>query len=89
VNTLLDYVVWYPNDGIVYRARNMVLCTHADAGYLNKTNSRSPAGAHIYLSEDDPIPILNGAVLAIATIIKFVMASAAEAKLGPPQANPN
>jgi hypothetical protein len=81
VNNLLYYATWYPNDGIVYRASNMVLCAHADAGYLDKTNSRSRAGAHIYLSEDNPIPRLNGAVLMIATIIKFVMASAAQAKL--------
>jgi hypothetical protein len=37
VETLLNYVTTYPNKGIVYRARDMVLCTHADAGYLNKT----------------------------------------------------
>ena len=31
--------------------------------------------------EDDPIPRLNGTVLTIATIIKFVLALAAEAEL--------
>ncbi len=36
VETLLNYLAMYPNDGIVYRASNMVLCTHADAGYLNE-----------------------------------------------------
>jgi hypothetical protein len=81
VHTLLDYVATYPNDGIVYRASDMLLCAHADAGYLNESKSRSRAGAHIYLSEDDPIPRFNGAVLTIATIIKFVMALAAEAEL--------
>jgi hypothetical protein len=81
LSTLLDYVATYPNDGIVYRASDMVLCAHADASYLNETKSCSRAGAHIYLSEDDPIPCLNGAVLTIATIIKFVMALAAEAEL--------
>ncbi len=65
VHTLLDYVATYPNDGIVYRASDMVPHAHADAGYLNKTKSRSRAGAHIYLSEDDPIPRFNGAVLTI------------------------
>jgi hypothetical protein len=40
VHTLLDYVATYPNDGIVYRASNMVLCGHADAGYLNETKSQ-------------------------------------------------
>jgi hypothetical protein len=81
VHTLLHYVATYPNDGIVYRASDMVLCAHADASYLNETKSRSRAGAHIYLSEDDPIPCFNGTVLTIATIIKFVMALAAKAEL--------
>ena len=44
VHTLLDYVARYPNDGIVYRASDMVLCAHADASYLNK-KSCSRAGA--------------------------------------------
>ena len=52
-----------------------------DASYLNKTKSHGRAGAHIYLSEDDQIPCLNDAVSTVATIIKFVMASAAEAEL--------
>ena len=39
VHTLLDYVATYPNDGIVYRASDMVLYAHADAGYLNETKS--------------------------------------------------
>ncbi len=47
IHTLLDYVAMYPSYGIVYRASNMVLCAHADAGYLNKTKSCSRAGAHI------------------------------------------
>jgi hypothetical protein len=37
VKMLLNYVATYPNDGTVYRASDMVLCAHADAGYLNKT----------------------------------------------------
>jgi hypothetical protein len=78
---LLNYVATYPNDGIVYRASDMVLCTHADAGYLNETRSCSRAGAHMYLSEDNPTPRFNVAVLTIAAIIKFVMALAAKAEL--------
>jgi hypothetical protein len=34
---LLNYVATYPNDGIVYKESDMVLCAHADTGYLNKT----------------------------------------------------
>jgi hypothetical protein len=49
VHLLLDYVATYPNDGIVYRASDMILCAHADAGFLNETNARSRTGAHISL----------------------------------------
>jgi hypothetical protein len=76
VGLLLDYVATYPNNSIVYQASNMILCAHGYAGFLKETNSRSRAGAHICLSEDDPFPRFNGAVLSIAQIIKFVMASA-------------
>jgi hypothetical protein len=58
----------------------MILCAHADAGFLNESRSRSRAGAHIYLSENDPFPCFNGPILSISQIIKFAMASA-EAKL--------
>jgi hypothetical protein len=53
VNLLLDYVATYSNDGIVYRASDMILCARIDAGFLNESQSRSPAGAHIYLSENE------------------------------------
>jgi hypothetical protein len=75
---LLDYVATYPNDGIVYCASDMILCAHSDVGFLNELQSWSQAGAHIFLSEDVPYPCFNSAVLPIAQIIKFVMASAAE-----------
>ncbi len=81
VHLLLDYVATYPSDGIVYQSSNMILCAHTDAGFLNETNSRSHTGAHIYLSENDPFPRFNRAVLSIAQIIKFVMAFAAKAEL--------
>ncbi len=56
----------------------MILCAHSDAGFLNESQSHSRAGAHIFLSENDPYPRFNGAVLSIVQIIKFVMASAAK-----------
>jgi hypothetical protein len=34
----------------------MILCAHADAGFLNETNARSRAGAHIFLLENNPFP---------------------------------
>ena len=59
----------------------MVLAGHSDATYLNVRKARIRAGAHIIISEDTPVPISNGPVLTVAQIIKFVMSSAAEAKI--------
>jgi hypothetical protein len=59
----------------------MILCAHSDAGFLNELQPWSQAGAHIFLLEDVPYPRFNGAVLSIAQIIKFVMASAAKSEL--------
>ena len=56
VDLLLDYVATYPNNGIDYHASDMILCAHADAGFLKETHSRSRLGAHAYLSEDDLFP---------------------------------
>ena len=76
---MLDYLATYPNDGIMYRASNMILAAHSDACFRNESKGRSQAGAHIFLSEDDPIPRWNGPILSIAQVIKLVMNSAAEA----------
>ena len=59
----------------------MILSAHSDAAYLNVPRARSCAGTHIMLSENTPVPSLNGPVLTIAQIIKNVMSSAAEAEL--------
>jgi hypothetical protein len=80
VNLLLDCVATYPNDGIVYHASDVILCAHTAAGFLNKTNSRSRMDSHIYLSENNPFLQFNGAILSIAQIIKFVMASATKSE---------
>ena len=76
---LLDYVATYPNDGILFRNSDMILAVHEDAGFLNESRARSRAGAHIFLSENEPKPKINGPILTIAKIIKTVMTSAAEA----------
>jgi hypothetical protein len=81
VHLLLDYVATYPSNGIIYQVSDMVLCAHLDAGFLNKTNSCSSAGAHIFLSENEPFLRFNGAILSIAQIINFVLASAAKSEL--------
>ena len=81
IEQLLDYVATYPNDGILIRKSDMILEAHADAGFLNESIARSRAGTHIFLSENEPKPKLNGPILTISQIIKTVMASAAEAEM--------
>ncbi len=40
MNQLLDYLAAYPDDCITYPASDMILCTHANAGFHNKTKGR-------------------------------------------------
>ena len=81
IHQLLDYCAIYPDDGILYRASNMVLAGYADAGFNNETRSRSRVGAHIFLSENESIPWWNCPVLTIAQMMKYVVSSAAEAEM--------
>jgi hypothetical protein len=82
MNQLLDYLATYPDNGTAYCASDMILCTHANADFHNESKGRSLASAHIFVSKNDPFPKHNGPVLSISQIMKFVMSSAAEAKLG-------
>ena len=66
IEQLMDYVATYPDDGILFRKSDMILAAHAEAGFLNESKSRSRVGAHIFLSENEPKPKLNGPVLTIA-----------------------
>ena len=63
----------------------MILNVHSDASYLSAINAKSRAAGHFFLGwqPDDKRPIrLNGPIRTLCTILKFVAASAAEAKLG-------
>ena len=73
VNQMLEYLATYPNDGIVYQASDMILAAHSDAGFHNESKGRSRAGAHIFLSEDNPIPRWNGPILSISQVIKVCL----------------
>ena len=63
----------------------MVLNVHSDASYLSETRAQSRVGGYYLLGsnpkENEPIQ-LNGNVYTLSTILKFVVASAAEAELG-------
>jgi hypothetical protein len=82
VKQLFDYVSTQEEAIITYKASDMILSIHSDAGYCNKKKARSQAGGHFYLSNNDPTPLNNRAILTVATIMKNVMSSAAEAELG-------
>jgi hypothetical protein len=78
----LDYAATQEPAVLTYRASDMKLAIHSDAGYLNESNARSRAGGHHFLSEDVANPPDNGPIYNEASIIKGVMSSAAEAELG-------
>ena len=60
----------------------MILTAHSDACFNNETKSRSRAGAHMFLSENEHITCWNGPILTISQIMKYVLSSAAEAEIG-------
>jgi len=84
IEQLLDYCHTHPDATIRYYASDMILQIHADAAYLVEQQARSRAGGHYFLGSTpiagEPIK-LNGAVHTLCTIIKQVVASAAEAEL--------
>jgi hypothetical protein len=60
----------------------MALAVYSDASYLSKPMARSCVGGHFFCSSNIDNPSDNGPVLNISKILKAVMSSAAEAKLG-------
>jgi hypothetical protein len=78
----LDYMASQDETILTYKASNMVLAIHSNASSLSKPNARSRAGGHMFMSTNGDIPPNNGAILNISQIIRAVMSSAAEAKLG-------
>jgi hypothetical protein len=78
----LDYAATHPDAIVSYNASNMVLAAHSDALYLSKSNARSRAGGHFFMSSDTETPHNDGAVMTISQIIKVALSSAAEAEVG-------
>jgi hypothetical protein len=78
----LDYAALQEDAIVTYWASNMKLAIHSNASYLSEPKARSRAGGHMFMAGTEEIPMNNGAVLNILQIIKAVMSSTAEAKLG-------
>jgi hypothetical protein len=60
----------------------MILYIHSDAYYLSESESRSRAGGIAFLSSPEIPAPLNGAIHVHSSIMKMVLASAAEAEVG-------
>jgi hypothetical protein len=82
VQQFLDYATTKEPAVTTYRAIDMVLAIHSDAGYLNEEGARRCAGGHHFLSKNIVTPSNNGAIYNEASMIKSVMPSAAKAKIG-------
>jgi hypothetical protein len=81
----LDYLATHPAATVRFHASKIVLNIHSDASYLLAANTHSCASRHFFMGwhPDPSKPIkLSGAFFTLCAILHFVVASAAEAKLG-------
>jgi hypothetical protein len=82
-NQLLDYLATHPDAAIRYHASDMIVHIHSDASYLSVSNAQSRLGGLFFLGNKSPEQdTLNGSMLNVASIIKNVVASAAESEVG-------
>jgi hypothetical protein len=83
MNQLLDYMATHVDATIRYHASAMILHIHSDASYLSVSNARSRLGGLFLLGNNPPEQdTLNGSILNVASVIKNVVASAAESEVG-------
>ena len=82
---LLNYLATHPDATIWFRASDMILNVHSDASYLSEKEAHSRPCGHFFMGwspkDGDPIK-LNGAFFTLCTILRFIVALVAEAKLG-------
>jgi hypothetical protein len=78
-NQLLDYLAMHQDATIRYHASDIILHIHSDASYLSVSNVCSRLGGLFFLGNRYPKQDkLNGSILNVASVIKNVVASAAE-----------
>ncbi len=82
---LLDYLTGHADAKVCFHKSDMIMNIHSEALYLSEAKAQSRACGHFFLgwlpTDDAPIH-LNGVFHFSTTILHFVVASAAEAKLG-------
>jgi hypothetical protein len=82
---ILDYLATHATVKIRFYTSDMIMNIHTDASYLLESKACSRACGHFFMGWKPVIgePIkLNGAFYTHSVILKFVVASVAEAKLG-------
>ena len=82
---MLDYLVTNTNAQVRFYPSNMILNVHSDVSYLSAKDTRSRVAGHFFLGwepDDERSIRLNGPILTLCTILKFIAASATEAELG-------
>jgi hypothetical protein len=82
IKQFLDNASTHPDAVITYHASNMALARHSNTSYLSKSNAQSRARGHFFMSSNVELPPNNGVVSTILQIIKAVMSSVVEAKVG-------
>jgi hypothetical protein len=82
-NQMFYYLAIHPYTTIRYHASDMILNTHSDVSYLLVSNALSRLGSLFFLGNKSPNQeTLNRSILNVATVIKNVVASAAESEVG-------
>ena len=76
----LDYCYNNPDAVKLYAASDMILFIDSDATYLVEPEAKSRAGGFFYLGNKDGT-LINGSILTLAKIIKFVMTLAGKAEI--------
>jgi hypothetical protein len=82
---LLDYLSGHVDVKVRFHVSDTILNIHSDASYLSEAKARSRTCGHFFMGwmpQDDEHIHLNGAFQVSTTILRFVVASAAEAELG-------
>jgi hypothetical protein len=73
----------HPDATIRYHASDMILHIHRDDSYLSISRALSRLGGLFFCGDKPPKEDnLNGSILSVASVIKNVVASAAESEVG-------
>jgi hypothetical protein len=79
----LDYLATHPDATIRYHALDMILHINSDASYLSVSNAHSRLGGLFFCgNKSQQEDNVNRSILNVASVIKNVVASAAESEVG-------